>query len=100
MIHKKKIFFNSAFTLSYSVEPTSNNSIFQFADNSISFKCTYPRSIEISDFEFDVDPISRPNTTEMIGSLTYQLDVNTGDVGELSTIIISPKHDLDNIVPT
>ena len=91
---------NSAFTLSYSIEPSSNNSIFQFADKSITFKCTYPRSIEISDFEFDVDSILQPNTTEMLGSLTYQLEVNPGNVGEMSTIIISPKHDLGNIVAT
>ena len=88
--------------MSYSIEPSSNNSIFQFADKSITFKCTYPRSIEISDFEFDIDSILQPNTTEKLGSLsaTYQLEVNAGNVGEMSTITISPNHDLDNIVAT
>ena len=90
--------FISAFTLSYTIEPSSINKIFQFSDESITFKCIYPRSIEISDFEFDVSPIQQLNTTEILGSLSYDFQVNTGTVGQMSTIIISPKHDLTNIV--
>ena len=92
--------FISAFTLSYTIEPSSLNPIIQFADESITFKCTYPRSIEISDFEFDVDPIQQLNTTDMLGSLSYDLQVNVGAVGERSTLIISTKHGLTNLVAT
>ena len=80
--------------------PSSANSIFQFADESITFNCIYPRSVEISDFEFGVDPIFQPNTTDKFGSLKYELEVNVGAVGEMSTMVISPKHDLGNIIAT
>ena len=86
--------------MSYTVEPSSSNPNIQFADKSITFKCTYPRSVEISDFEFDVDPITQLNTTDKLGSLNYDLKMNVGDVGHMSTMVISPQHNLTNIVAT
>ena len=74
--------------------------IFQFAEQSITFRCSYPRSIEISDFDFDVNPVLQLNTTDKLGSLEYNFDVNVAEVGYMSSLIISPKHDISNIVPT
>ena len=74
--------------------------IFQFAEQSITFRCSYPRSIEISDFDFDVNPVLQLNTTDKLGSLEYNFDVNVAEVGHMSSLIISPKHDISNIVAT
>ena len=90
---------NSALTLSFTVQPTLHP-IFQFADESITFKCSYPRAIEISDFEFDVNTIPKLNTTDKLGSLEYDIEINVAEVGEMSKLIISPKHDLTDIVAT
>ena len=89
----------SALTLSYTIQPTVHP-IFQFAESSITFKCSYPRSIEISDYDFDVNPVLQLNTTDKLGSLEYNLDVNVAEVGFMSSLIISPKHDISNIVAT
>ena len=89
----------SALTLSFTVNPTVHP-IFQFADESITFKCSYPRAIEISDFEFDVNTIPKLNTTDKLGSLEYDIEINVAEVGEMSKLIISPKHDLTNFVAT
>ena len=85
--------------MSYTIQPTVHP-IFQFAQSSITFKCSYPRSIEISDYDFDVNPVLQQNTTEKLGSLDYNLDVNVAEVGYMSSLIISPKHDISNIVAT
>ena len=91
--------YNSALTLSYTVHPTVHP-IFQFAASSITFKCSYPRSIEISDYDFDVNPIQQLNTTDQLGALEYNLDVNVAEVGKMSSLIISPKHDISDVVVT
>ena len=85
--------------MSFTVQPTLHP-IFQFADESITFKCIYPRTIEISDYEFDVNTIPKLNTTDKLGSLEYDIEINVAEVGEMSKLIISPKHDLTDIVAT
>ena len=81
--------------MSYTVHP-----IFQFAESSITFKCSYPRSIEISDYDFDVNPVQQLNTTDQLGSLEYNLEINVAEVGKMSSLIISSKHDISDVVAT
>ena len=85
--------------MSYTIQSTVHP-IFQFVDSSITFTCSYPRSIEISDHDFDVNPIVHPDEINLSGSLAYTLDVNVAEIGLMSSLIISPKHNISDVVAT
>ena len=101
MQHNKnhKIFI-LVLTLSYTVTPSPNNLGFRFADESIEFQCTFDRQIDIAEFEITFDSVTGEPIQKQGNSLGYSLEVNVGNVGEMSKIIIKPEHNVDGVVAT
>ena len=73
---------------------------FRFADESIEFQCTYDRQIDIAEFEITFDSDTGDPIKKHGNSLGYSIDVNVGNVGEMSKIIIKPEHNVDGVIAT
>ena len=85
--------------MSYTIEPSSNGLGYRFTKESIKFECSYARAIDVDDFEIHFDP-EKPALIQNSGSLVYNLDVNVNDIGEMSTLIFTPQHNITDIIAT
>ena len=83
------------------MEPSDNGLDYRFADDSIVFQCDYPRSINLDEFEINFDSVDTSDPIRKEGSsltYAYDLQVNVGGSGEMSTIIITPLHNISGVV--
>ena len=71
---------------------------FRFAEAEVQFECRYPRQIDIAEHQFDVSTNFQPQPIINTGDLSYDLTVNVADVGDMSTITITPNHSIAGVV--
>ena len=73
-----------------------------FSDHSIDFVCKYPRSVQVDEVDFTVIGTNeQTDTVEATGFMPYEMNVEVGEIGEMSTVWITPKHSIsiDTMVP-
>ena len=85
-------------TLTYTIEPSENGLDYQFADESIEFRCNYARTIDVDDFEIQFD--NQPASIQNVGTLKYKLEVNTGGSGQMSTMVFKTDHNITGVQAT
>ena len=82
------------------MQPSDNGLDYQFAADSIVFQCNYARSIDVDEFEINFDSVDSSDPIQKQGSLTYNLQVNAGGPGEMSTLIFTPFFNITGVVAT
>ena len=72
-----------------------------FSDHSIDFVCKYPRSVQVDENFAVIGTNEQSDTVEATGFIPYEMNVEVGDIGEMNTVTITPKHEipLDKVVP-
>ena len=84
--------------LSYELELTSGGidmgtSSIRFAEESIKFECSYPRFISVEAVQYNVTSFPQ-QTIKNHGFLNYEMSVEPGEVGDMTTVTIIPRHSL------
>ena len=85
--------------LSYELELTSGGidiggtSTIRFAEESLKFECSYPRVVAVEVVKYNVTSFST-QSIENHGFLNYEMNVDVGEVGDITTVTISPQHSL------
>ena len=93
--------FYSVVRLSYELELTSGGiniggtTSVRFAEESLKFECSYPRLVAVEAIKFNVTSFST-QTIQNHGFLNYEMNVDVGEVGDFTTVTISPGHSLGN----
>ena len=70
----------------------------RFAEDSIKFQCQYSRDVNVNQ-EFDVETNFQAQPVTGQGAFGYNMEVNAGELGGMTTVTISPNHGFTNIVP-
>ena len=83
--------------MSYTIEPSTNELGYRFTKESIKFECSYARAIDVDDYEIHFDP-EEPALIQNSGSLVYSLNVNSNDIGEMSSLIFTPQHNITDVI--
>ena len=66
------------------------------AEKQIQFECHYPRTVDISPFQFEVSGVQSEPVIG-VGKFDYKMTINTGYLGESTTVQISPNHGFSQI---
>ena len=72
-----------------------------FSDHSIDFVCKYPRSVQVDEDFAVIGTNEQTDSVEATGFIPYEMNVEVGEIGETSTVTITPKHSIpiDTMVP-
>ena len=89
--------------LSYELELTSGGidiggtSTVRFAEESLKFECSYPRVVAVEAVKYNVTSFSTQSIKNH-GFLNYEMHVDVGEVGDITTVTISPQHSLESTI--
>ena len=89
--------------LSYELELTSGGIdiggtyTVRFAEESLKFECSYPRVVAVEAVKYNVTSFST-QPIKNHGFLNYEMNVDVGEVGDITTVTISPQHSLGSTI--
>ena len=78
------------------MSPMFDNELFRFAEDTVTFTCTYDRNIDVEK-DFTVETQFQAQPIESDGNLVYDLIVNAGYVGETSEMVFTKRHSIAGV---
>ena len=82
--------------LSYELElneaPDVGDAAISFAEETIRFECSYPRVVDVEAVDFNVTSNLPTEPIQHHGFMTYEMVADVGEVGDMTTVTITPKH--------